>query len=81
MRSTAVEPEGLGVGHLTYDITVDDLEVVAGGRDMPAYSSPLLECLPPVMVISFLGEVGRRDRNTPLLDQSLLELHGKRSRA
>lgn len=64
MRSTAVEPEGLGVGHLTCDtarlrgIVVDDLDDVAGGRDMPAYSSPLLECLPPVMVVSFLGDVG-----------------------
>ena len=44
---------------------------------MPAYSSPLLECLPPVMAVSFLGDVGRRDRYTPLLGQSLLELHGK----
>ena len=44
---------------------------------MPAYSSSLLECLPPVMVISFLGDVGCRDGYTPLLGQSLLGLHGK----
>ena len=62
-------------------VVVDDLDVIAGGRDMPAYSSPLLECLPPVMVVSFLGDVGRRDRDTPLLGQSLLELHRKHSRA
>src|SRR3989337_1721795 len=40
MRSTAVEPEGLGVGNLTYDIariksSTDNLDVVAGVRDMP----------------------------------------------
>ena len=51
-------------------VAVDDLDVVAGGRDMLAYSSPLLECLPSVMVVSFLGDVGRRDRYKPLLGQS-----------
>ena len=62
-------------------VAVIDLYVLAGGRDMLAYSSLLLECVPPVMVVGFLGDVGRRDRYTPLLGQSLLELHEKRSRA
>ena len=33
------------------------------------------------MVVSFLGDVERRDRDTHLLGQSLLELPGKRSQA
>ena len=36
-------------------MAIDDLDVVAGVRDIPAYSSPLIEFLRPVMVISFLG--------------------------
>nr|XP_020181568.2 basic proline-rich protein-like [Aegilops tauschii subsp. strangulata] len=61
-------------------IGVDDLDVVVGVRDMPEYSSLLIERLNPgpVIVVSFLGghlaDVGRRGRGKALLGYSLLEL-------
>ena len=62
---------------------VDDLNVVVGVYDIPAYYGPLIESLWPVITASFLSshlaDIGLRGHDKPILGHSFLEVHGKRN--